>query len=79
MPVSHNLALRPAEARQLEEAHKLACNLRHGLRGMKLADWRADTRTRLAKMAEPMRGLVAAELNRIGAQNNKATSGVTHD
>jgi hypothetical protein len=63
MQVSHNLALLPISERQAIEAHKIASHLRHGMKGVKLADWRKDTRERLAKMSEPMRGLVAANLN----------------
>jgi hypothetical protein len=79
MPVTHNLAQRPAAERDAAQARLLACRLRHNLKGMALTDWKKDTRAKLDKMAEPMRGMVAAELNRMGAQNNKTTSGVTHD
>ncbi|MBX9754798.1 MAG: hypothetical protein K2X80_08595 [Pseudomonadaceae bacterium] len=68
MPVSHNLALKPAAEREAAQARLLACRLRHNLKGMALADWRKDTRQKLDKMAEPMRGMVAAELNRMAAK-----------
>ena len=67
-PMSHNLAVKPAAEREAAQARLLACRLRHNLKGMALADWRKDTRAKLDKMAESMRGLVAAELNRMGGK-----------
>lgn len=66
--MSNNLALKPAAEREAAQASLLAYRLLRNLKGQKLADWHKDTRAKLGAMAEPMRGLVAAELNRIGVK-----------